>query len=215
MFRRNQRTRVRGRRRASANWFTRVRALLAGALVLGVGSTLTLAAWTDSEYAQATFTASTFGIIGSTDGTNFSEHATGATAAALTFVATPTGMSPGVTTYAKYTVKTTTATNVGGTALMAAPTVTGSGLGTYLRYGVSTIDPAAGTACNATTFGTGNIVAANSALTTAPTATQALSAGGANAAAYCIAVTLPAGTANAAQGLNATLAWTITATSTS
>lgn len=183
--------------------------------MLGVGSTLTLAAWTDSEYAQATFTASTFGIIGSTDGTNFSEHATGATAAALTFVATPTGMSPGVTTYAKYTVKTTPGTNVGGTALMAAPVVTGSGLGTYLRYGVSTIDPAAGTACNATTFGTGNIVAANSALTVAPTATQALSAAGANAAAYCIAVTLPAGTANAAQGLNATLAWTITGTSTS
>ncbi|WP_408605753.1 SipW-dependent-type signal peptide-containing protein [Leucobacter salsicius] len=31
--------------------FTRVRAVLAGALVLGVGGSLTLAAWTDTEYA--------------------------------------------------------------------------------------------------------------------------------------------------------------------
>ena len=46
--------------------FTRVRAVLAGALVLGVGASVTLASWSDSEYAAGTFTASTFRLESST-----------------------------------------------------------------------------------------------------------------------------------------------------
>ena len=38
----------------------RVRALLAGALVLGLGGSVTLASWTDTEYAAGSFGASSF-----------------------------------------------------------------------------------------------------------------------------------------------------------
>ncbi|MTK03415.1 hypothetical protein FF096_15465 [Micromonospora sp. CP22] len=39
----------------------RTRAVLAAALVLGVDTTSTLAAWTDSEYGTGSFTARVFG----------------------------------------------------------------------------------------------------------------------------------------------------------
>lgn len=213
LSRRNSRTSVRGRRAARRNTFTRVRALLAGALVLGVGGTLTLAAWTDTETAQGVFTASKFGIQGSTDGVAFSDHP-GTGPAALSFAVTPTAMSPGTTSYARFVVKTLADTNVTGSLTLSAATVTGTGLGSYLRYGVRTIP--AGSACNATTFAAGTVVVAtNSALSVSGTGTQALAAAGASPVTYCFAVTLPDGTANAAQGLSATANWTLTGTSTS
>jgi len=52
----------------------KVRAVLAGGLVLGVGAAVTLAAWNDSEFATGTFTAGTFNLEGSTDGTTFTDH---------------------------------------------------------------------------------------------------------------------------------------------
>lgn len=213
MKRRNRHAAGRGRRGAPANWFTRARALLAGALVLGVGGSLTLAAWTDTETAQGTFAASVFGIQGSSDGTTFADHpSTGA--AALNFVVTPTAMSPGTTSYARFVVKTTAATNVPGTLTLSGATVTGTGLGPYLTYGVRTIP--ATSACDATSFGAGAVVVPNSSALSVPgTGTQALAVAGGAPVAYCFAVTLPAGAANAAQGLTATASWTLTGTSTS
>ena len=38
-------------------WWLRMRALLAAALVVGLGATSTLAAWTDEAHAEATFEA--------------------------------------------------------------------------------------------------------------------------------------------------------------
>ena len=61
----------------------RLRAVLAGGLVLGIGTTATLAAWNDSEYATTTVTASRFGIVGNTNGGAFTEHATSAAAATM------------------------------------------------------------------------------------------------------------------------------------
>ena len=52
----------------------KVRAVLAGGLVLGIGAAVTLAAWNDSEFAQGTFTAGTFNLQGSSDGTTFGEN---------------------------------------------------------------------------------------------------------------------------------------------
>ncbi|MFD5598994.1 SipW-dependent-type signal peptide-containing protein [Leucobacter sp. NPDC058333] len=199
-------------------WFTKARAVLAGALVLGVGGSLTLAAWTDTETAQATFTASTFGIIGSVDnGATYAEHPSTAPAA-LSFVVAPTAMSPGTTTYSKFLVRTTDATNVTGTASLSAATTTTStatNLGGFLTYGVRVI--AAGATCDSTSFAASTtiLVANGSALTVAGTGTSPLAAAGASPVAYCFAVTLPAGTANAAQGMNTTATWTVTGTSTS
>lgn len=195
--------------------FTRVRAVLAGALVLGVGGSLTLAAWTDTETAQANFAASVFAIQGSIDGTTFADHPAGSPAV-LNFTVAPTAMSPDTTSYARYTVRTTPASTVAGALSLSAGSVGGTGLGPYLRYGVVAI--AGNVTCNAAAFapGTGTvIVPAGSPLTTAGTVNQPLAAGGATPVSYCFAVTLPAGTANAAQGLNASATWTFTGTSNS
>ncbi|WP_241490271.1 SipW-dependent-type signal peptide-containing protein [Leucobacter chromiiresistens] len=202
----------------SGGWFAKTRALLAGALVLGVGGSLTLAAWTDTETARATFTASTFGIVGSANnGATYTDN-TAAAPAALSFSVTPTAMSPGTVTYAKFLVRTTDATNVTGTAALSAATTTTSSatsLAGFLTYGVRVIPSAQ--ACDATSFAasTSIVVPNGSALTVAGSSTTALAAGGASPVAYCFAVTLPAGTSNAAQGTNTTATWTVTGASTS
>ena len=59
----------------------KIRAVLAAGLVLGIGAVVTLAAWNDSEYATGTFAAGTFNLEGSTDGTTYADHASGASAA--------------------------------------------------------------------------------------------------------------------------------------
>lgn len=70
----------------------RARALLAGGLVLGVGATLTVAAWTDQENAKATITAGTFGLSSATRDTPLGSH-DGQNAAVLGLDAT--GLYPG------------------------------------------------------------------------------------------------------------------------
>lgn len=188
----------------------RIRALLAGGLVLGVGATMTLAAWNDSEYGAATFTAGRFDIVGATDGTTFSSHATAGAAATLNFQLPPTAMAPGTTTYALFSVKTANP-SVAGALQLTAGTPGGTGLAAYLTYGVRTI---AGTACNATTYPAGTaVVTDGSALTAGGSSTQAVSANGAAQVNYCIAVTLPTTASNAAQGLTMSQTWQFQGTS--
>ncbi|WP_334150159.1 SipW-dependent-type signal peptide-containing protein [Microbacterium sp.] len=188
----------------------RIRAVLAGGLVFGIGVTATLAAWNDSEYATATFQAGRFDIVGATDGATFTSHATTGTAASLSFVLAPTAMAPGTTTYALFSVKTANP-SVAGTVQLTAGTPGGTGLATHLTYGVRTI---AGTTCNATTYPAGTaVVADGSALTANGAATQAVTANGGAQVNYCIAVTLPTTAVNAAQGLTMTQTWQFVGTS--
>lgn len=220
MHRRRRRAAGRHQQQVSAPWFTRVRALLAGALVLGVGATLTLAAWTDTETARGTFTASTFGIVGSASATapasagSYAEN-TAASPAALTFSAPFGAMSPGTTVYSRFAVKTTAVTNVTGKVTLAAAAGNSAGLGSYLTYGVKII--ADSSECNATSYAAGSSagVDAPKALTVGSAVQQSLAIAGGSPVVYCFAVTLPPGTANTAQGLSATATWTFTATSDS
>ena len=187
----------------------RLRAVLAGGLVLGVGTTATLAAWTDEEHATETFTAGTFSIVGSTNGADFSDHPS-MPGAALNFTVTPTAMAPGTTVYALYSVKTTVASVGGSVRLMADDPGNGSGLGAYLEYGVTTI---AGITCNAGAFSAGTpVVATESKLTTGAAAKNTLAASGASPINYCFAVTLPTIAPNEAQGAELTARWTFAAT---
>lgn len=188
----------------------RIRAILAGGLVLGIGATATLAAWNDSEYGAATFTAGRFDIVGATDGTTFSSHATSGTAAALNFQLPPTAMAPGTTTYVLFSVRTANP-SVPGVLQLTPGTPGGTGLATYLTYGVRTIT---GTSCTAATYTTGTaVVPDGSALTTAGTTAQAVAANGAAQVNYCFAVTLPTAAPNGAQGLTMTQTWQIQGTS--
>lgn len=200
----------RGLREARQLRSRRIRAILAGGLVLGVGAAATLAAWNDSEYATATFTSGKFDIVGAIDGATFSGHATSGTAAGLNFQLPPTAMAPGSTTYALFSVKTANP-SVAGNLLLSAGTPGGTGLAAHLTYGVRTVATAV---CDATTYSTGTVVvAAGSALTAGAAGTQPVAANGGSQVNYCFAVTLPTTAPNAAQSLTMSQTWQILGTS--
>lgn len=201
----------------------RIRAVLAGGLVFGVGAAMTLAAWNDSEYATATFTAGRFDIAGATNGSTFTSHPTAGEAAALSFAVAPTAMAPGTTTYALFSVRTANP-SVAGTLQLTAGTPGGTGLAPYLTYGVRLVPTAAtpSQSCTAATYAAASaassvIVADGSALTANGAATttvpQVVTANAGNQLNYCVAVTLPTTAVNAAQGLTMTQTWQIQGTS--
>ena len=189
----------------------RIRAILAGGLVFGVGAAATLAAWNDSEYGAATFTAGSFDIVGSTTGiAPFASHPAG-TPAALSFT-TPFGaLAPGNTVYALYSVKTS-ATSVQGNVRVTVGSTGGSGLATYMTYGLKTI---VGTTCDSSTYAGGTtVVADGAALSVGAASGQMLLAAGGSQINYCFAVTLKPEAPNAAQSLTAVQTWLILGTST-
>lgn len=86
----------------------KIRAFAAGGAVLGLGAVMTLAAWSDSEFAQGTFGTKNFGIQASkesaTDG--FADHATAEDALVLTAsVEEAADMVPGETISIDYWIR--------------------------------------------------------------------------------------------------------------
>lgn len=77
------------------------KALLAGGVVLGLGATMTLAAWSDDVWVSGSFNAGTFNVQGAVDsaGTNWQEYNSSA-GGGLTFTVAPTAMTPGQSVYA-------------------------------------------------------------------------------------------------------------------
>jgi len=86
----------------------KVRALLAGGLVLGVGAAVTLAAWTDQEWAVGSFGAGSFNIEGSPTGDDgdFADHPSQDGAATLDFEVAAENLSPGDTVAAPFVLRT-------------------------------------------------------------------------------------------------------------
>ncbi|HSK34421.1 MAG TPA: SipW-dependent-type signal peptide-containing protein [Propionicimonas sp.] len=159
----------------------KIAAVLAGGLVLGVGTMATLASWNDSEFASATFTAGKFIFEGAADQTTFSDHATIGTAAALTFTTPFSNMTPNDVVYAGYAVRLGT-----GTTNNATVTVTGTATGAAADYKYTMFTTAAA-GCSASAVpvativtsndlgaGTGSFAIAKNALATAPGATTYL-----------------------------------------
>ncbi|MDQ4214299.1 SipW-dependent-type signal peptide-containing protein [Microbacterium capsulatum] len=201
-----------GRQRARGIRLRRIRAVLAGGLVLGVGAGVTLASWNDVENTTATITASRFGIRGATDGTTFAQY--NPTAATLGFSAVDAAaLSPGKTIYALFSVKTISGSTAGTVRLMAGTYGTGT-LADYLTYGVRTVTTAqCAQASDYTSTGSAAVVPDGSALNTSATGSQTLTANGTAQVNYCFAITLPTSTPNAAQGLTLTQTWQFSATS--
>ncbi|UFU03020.1 SipW-dependent-type signal peptide-containing protein [Ruania suaedae] len=85
----------------------KVRAVLAGGLVLGVGAAVTLAAWNDSEFASGLFTAGQFDLQGSTTGATegYTDHESAGGAAELTFTAPFDNLAPEDVVYAPFWVR--------------------------------------------------------------------------------------------------------------
>ncbi|GAA1509695.1 hypothetical protein GCM10009761_09630 [Agromyces terreus] len=100
-------------------------AILAGGLVLGVGTALTLAAWNDSEFATGTFTAGSFNLEGSTDGTAYSDHAAIGDPAALDFSVGFDELSPGDVVTAPFAVRLDAGTDYDAIVTMTTADVTG------------------------------------------------------------------------------------------
>lgn len=132
----------------------KIYAVLAGGLVVGVGSALTLAAWNDSEFATSDFAAGTFEFQGSTDGTTWADHAVEGDAAVLTFSTGFDNLAPEDVVYAPFALQLTAASTSSAALTAVAPTVTGtlSGDLTFDAVRTTTFD------CDAAAFGTGTAV---------------------------------------------------------
>ncbi|WP_181036377.1 SipW-dependent-type signal peptide-containing protein [Arthrobacter sp. B1805] len=218
---------ARATRAARPKSLARIRAVLAGALVLGVGGSLTLASWTDTEYASGSFAASSFSIESTTsspysaDGPwTINETAPGAT---LSFNAT--GMYPGSTAYAPIALRTRTGSLAGTASLGPAAVTNPPGtaaplLGDALVYRVVRSET-----CSAAVFASGAVFVVGSATAGRPL-TTGQNAGVVNSLApatptapgastrFCFEVSLPPGAANALQGKSASAIWQFSAVST-
>lgn len=201
------------RRRA----FLRVRALLAGGLVLGVGGTMTLAAWNDSEFAAGTFSASSFALQSSTDsGGSWQEHASSATAAAMSFNAA--GMSPGAVNYAPIWVRTTSGSVSGTLALQGGQLAAGGNAGLFAALDYRVVRYTSGS-CGAGQFTAGATYIVGSsaskvALGTAGSST-AVAANAGTPVQLCFEITMKTDAANSLQGTTAGAVWEIKGTSDS
>lgn len=195
----------------------RLRALLAGGLVLGVGATMTLAAWNDSEFSTGTFSASSFALQSSTDsGGAWQEHGTSATAATMSFDAT--GMSPGSLNYASIWVRTTSGSLSGTLALQGGQLVQGGNAGLFAAFDYRVVRYTSGT-CDASQFGEGAsyIVGTSSskvALGTAGSST-AVAASAGTPVRFCFEITMKTTADNSLQGTNSGAVWEIKGTSDS
>ena len=107
----------------------KVRAILAGGLVLGVGAVLTMAAWNSSEFATGNFATGAFVLEGSTDGGTFQNH-NEASPAGLSFdMPDAQQLSPGDSVSAPFSVRLSEATTSNASVKINAETASGlSGL---------------------------------------------------------------------------------------
>lgn len=206
---------ARAARRAqhSARRFLRTRAVLAGALVLGVGGSLTLASWTDNEYAQGSFATSTFVIESNTAAVaSWAAHESGSPAT-MTFAAT--AMSPGTSFYAFMDIRTTAATNVAGTAALSGVFSATGALLSALEYRVAATTT--GTTCASAVFGAATYSTGITAGGSVPTVAGSVALGTASTTPvrFCFDVRVKAGTATTFQGTTATIVWQFTGTSNS
>lgn len=127
----------------------KVAAILAGGLVLGIGTMATLASWNDSEYATASFTSGTFKLQGSADGETFADHADPGAAASLSFTAPFDNLTPTDTVYAPFAVRLTADTTNAATVTVTNPATSGDV--TNLTYSLIQTESFG---CNADTVGT-------------------------------------------------------------
>lgn len=196
----------------------RLRAVLASGLVFGVGAAVTLASWTDSEYASGSFQSSVFNTQSSVNGGAYADNS--ASPGATVTVTGP--FAPGVSSYIPVLIQTTV-NSVAGTAVLSGAVLGGTDaatLGAALVYRVVRSTAS----CNATAFtGSPVFVVGAAGTTRALTAGQesgvtntlaaATSTAPGTAIGFCFEVTLPAGASNSLQGKTTTATWQFVTTS--
>ena len=192
------------RRRASRG---KIMAILAGGAVLGLGSTATLAAWTDTEWVfagngnDAGVGTSLFeveqNVIAPFNTTGFVQDETNP-GQALTFGLGALRLTPGDSVYAPVALRTVTNSVAGVLTLEPAVPATGvavvdadGALWNYLTVRVWVSETVFN--CDASTVASTSIaqIAGGALGTSGGTATQSLSAASANTQYYCFSITLP------------------------
>ncbi|PPF53406.1 acyl-CoA dehydrogenase [Clavibacter michiganensis] len=217
---------------------TKTMAFLSGGLVLGLGITATLAAWTDSEWvfggnADGTgpgLGTSTFEVEQNVSSpylpAEFAQDETNP-GQDLTFTAGALALTPGTSVYAPVALRTVAGSVAGTVVLQDSEPAVGVGLeaddaddallgALTLRVAVS----ATATTCDAAAFATGALVTSGPLATAAGTGSQTLDASGGNTQFYCFEITLPAAptlptgvTLDDLQGRTVTPAWEFLSTS--
>lgn len=196
---------------ASKTRSRKFKAILAGGIVLGVGAAVTLAAWTDDEWAEGVFGAGSFNVEGSTDGSSFTDHESADGAASLDFQVGADNLSPGDTAAAPFVLRLDDATSYDATVALTSAAGSGDNTGA-LSYEI--VQVASAGDCSATATGTSIVDAGTALNSTGGAADFDLTAGSGSTAGapvtLCFKVT--AGD-DLEQGQNTTAQWQFTATS--
>lgn len=171
----------------------KIYAVLAGGLVLGVGAAVTLAAWNDSEFATGTFTAGSFDLQGSTDGTTGWDSHDASPGATLDFTLDAGDLAPEDSVYSLYSIRLVGTTD--GDLTNVAPTIAGDNAANL----TAETHLITGTTCDETTFAAGSATLPTTI--TAGTATTAVPIN------YCLQVTAGADLVQSEAG-TATWQWT-------
>lgn len=192
----------------------KIQALAAGGLVLGVGATATLAAWTDKEMTVGEFTTGQFALEANTLGNEWESTET------IHFE--NTALAPGHSVYAPVVLRLSPDTTVDGDITVSGLGDT-DGLNTALRFRAVTVDPVADVTqmnCSADTFGSNNSYVFKKSGEYVPmsgaanaSTIQRLPVGEADTVAYCFEVQLDPEAPNETQNLTADYSWTFHAQS--
>lgn len=193
-------------RRTSSDRRRMAAAILAGGVVLGIGTAVTLAVWNDSELATGTFSSGQFDLQGSTDGTAFSSSpdAPGKT---LTFALDADMLSPGDVVYAPFAVQLSTDSDYAADVTLA--NAVGGAIGTDLTYSVYDVGTF-GATCSEATPPAGTALVADRAATATGTVPAFDLTAAATPVNLCFVVTAGAGLP---QGATGTITWEFAGTS--
>ncbi|MDD9205230.1 SipW-dependent-type signal peptide-containing protein, partial [Georgenia sp. 10Sc9-8] len=192
----------------------KIKAMLAGGLVLGVGATVTLASWSDQAFVDGVFRTSTFGIEARTTPTaEWQEAETEASAVDLTLeTSLARELQPGATVYTPLELRTVTGSVAGTVTLEGAEPVGEAALFEALTY---TVVESATCDATAVAASTDALVPGGAELTQGSDAgVISVGANSTEPVTLCFAFTLP-DTADdpTLQGLDATAQWRFAAES--
>ncbi|WP_148239292.1 SipW-dependent-type signal peptide-containing protein [Ruania zhangjianzhongii] len=196
----------------------KLRAVLAGGLVLGIGGAVTLAAWNDSEFASGLFSSGEFNLQGSIDNAAYTDHESSDGAAALEFSVPVDNMSPGDVVAAPFWVRLDATTTTPATLDLVSVTGTDTTGANTAELGYDVYALADGATCDETATGTvvgrGDTLVTNEDVAgeTVPLSVGAAEGDPGVAAQLCFVVTA---SETLAQGGETTAVWQFTATSDS
>ena len=143
----------------------KVKAILAGGLVLGIGTAVTLAAWNDSEFASGQFAAGTFNLQGSTTSgiAGFADHASVGAAAVVFDLADYDNVSPDEVLYEPFWVRLAANTTSAATLNLAGITPGAGGNEANFSYEVYRL-AAVDTLCDAAGVLAGTLIGSGATL---------------------------------------------------